>query len=89
MPLSLSWRQLATPGSSIEILARILQFIPALQRLEALSSLSQAAEPLQSIGDSQWPILVRPTHLTEFRFPPILSFDTDAVRAAGSRRENL
>ena len=89
MPLSLSWRQLATPGSSIEILARFLQIVPTLQKTETRPGLLRSQNLLSRLEIGRWPILVRPTHLTEFRFPLILSFDTDAVRAAGSRRENL
>lgn len=72
-----------------EILARILEIVPTLRKTETPPWMVRSLEPTDSIEHRPLPILVLPTHLTEFRFPLILSFDTDAPRAAGSRRENL
>jgi len=85
----MSWRQLATPGSSAEILARFLQINPMHRRAEALTGISQSAEPIHGIGDRKTAHPGPAGHLTETLIRTILWLDTDAVRAAGSRRENL
>src|ERR1700691_6457052 len=51
MPLSMTWRQLATPGSSIEILARFLQIYPTHRSAEAPTGVSQSIEPTHATGD--------------------------------------
>src|SRR5579885_2562685 len=51
MPLSVTWRHLATPGSSIAILARFFQIEPTLRKTERQRERCPTGEDPQVIED--------------------------------------